>query len=163
MKNIISAEICRKCGACCKNYPFVELSKNDINVLEEQTALNFDLFTNQKGREGEEYFLQFQENGDCFFLQGNDGSYFCGVYEARPGICKKYPSEPLQKKVCDAHMVKCLSAQGPNGTVPLTGAAQFFRQFVATCHLPSWVHVFTKWKQGSLSFGAKSRPSRLKR
>ena len=103
MENIISTEICNKCGTCCKNYPFVELSKNEINLLEQMTALHFAVFTNPKGKAVEEYFLQFKANGDCFFLNENNGSYSCGVYEARPGICKNYPSKPRQKEACYAN------------------------------------------------------------
>lgn len=109
MKNIISPEICKKCAQCCKNFPFIELSKNDINMLEKRTELHCDVFTNSKCEAAEEYFLQFKENGDCFFLVDEKGIYSCGVYEARPRICKNYPSEPLQKKVCDAHMGEFLS------------------------------------------------------
>ncbi|MBU1137477.1 MAG: YkgJ family cysteine cluster protein [Proteobacteria bacterium] len=109
MKNTISPEICKKCGECCKNYPFVELSVNDISLLEKLTTLHFALFTNPKGKVVEEYFLQFKANGDCFFLNGKNGNYSCGVYEARPGICKKYPSQPLQKKLCYANRGKVLN------------------------------------------------------
>jgi len=45
------------------------------------------------GKAVEEYFLQFQKNGDCFFLNENNGSYSCSVYEIRPEICKNYPSK----------------------------------------------------------------------
>lgn len=100
MKNIISTEICRKCAECCRNYPFVELSKYEIDLLAQVTGLHFDLFTNPKGKPVEEYFLQFRENGDCFFLNKNNGSYSCGVYEARPEICKKFPSKAIQKEAC---------------------------------------------------------------
>lgn len=109
MENIIITQICKKCADCCKNYPFVELSKNEINSLEQVAELNFYVFTNKKGKEVDEYFLQFQENGDCFFLNENNGSYSCGVYEERPGICKNYPSKPGQKEVCDANRRKFLS------------------------------------------------------
>jgi len=97
MDNIISNEMCKKCAECCKHYPFVELSPDEINELEKVTGLLCDVFTNPKG---EEYFLKFKENGDCFFLKKNDGEYSCGVYEARPDICRKYPSKPKQNEVC---------------------------------------------------------------
>jgi Fe-S-cluster containining protein len=109
MENIISTEICKKCSECCKNYPIVKLSKNEINLLEQVTGLHFDVFTNPMGKGVEKYCLQFQENGDCFFLNENNGSYSCAVYEARPGICKNYPSKPRQKEVCDANREKFLS------------------------------------------------------
>lgn len=103
MENIISSEICKKCGECCKHYPFVELSQNDIYELEKMTGLPLDVFANQKGEEVEEYFLSFKENGDCFFLNDNNGSCFCGVYEARPALCRKYPSKPSQNEVCHSN------------------------------------------------------------
>jgi len=103
MKNIISSEICKKCAECCKNYPFIKLYQNEISELEKLTGLPFDVFTNQKGEAIEEYFLQFKENGDCFFLNENNGNYSCIVYEARVGICRKYPSNPSENEVCDAN------------------------------------------------------------
>ena len=108
MENIILTEICKICAACCKNHPFVDLSKKEIHSLEQVTGLHSDVFTNPKGKVVEEYFLQFQENGHCFFLNENNGSFSCGVYETRPGICKNYPSKPMQKKVCDANSAKFL-------------------------------------------------------
>jgi len=103
MGNIVLSEICNKCAKCCKNYPFIELSQNEIYELEKLTGLPLDVFTNPKGEADEEYFLQFKENGDCFFLNENNGGYSCGVYEARSGICRNYPSKPNQNEVCDAN------------------------------------------------------------
>ena len=100
MENIIIDALCKKCAECCRNYPFVELSKNEIYEIEKLTKLPSDLFTNRKGEAGEEYFLQFKENGDCFFLNANNGDYSCGVYEARSKICRNYPSKPEQNEVC---------------------------------------------------------------
>ncbi len=108
-ENIISPEICKKCAECCKNHPFVELSKSEIDSLERLAGLPFDDFVNRKGEAVEEYFLKFTENGDCFFLKKKDGSYSCTVYEARPAICKNYPSRPRQKEACEANQKKTLS------------------------------------------------------
>lgn len=109
MENLILSEICKKCAECCKNYPFVELSQNEIHELEKMTGMPCDVFTNQKGEAGEGHFLKFKENGDCFFLNEDDDSYFCSVYEARSGICRNYPSKPSQNEVCNENkkMVKC--------------------------------------------------------
>ena len=103
MENIITSEICKKCAECCKNYPFVVLTQNEIYEIEKLTKLPSEFFTNQKGGAGEEYFLQFKENGDCFFLNENNGDYSCGVYEARSKICRNYPSKPSQNKICDSN------------------------------------------------------------
>ena len=104
MENTISSDICRKCAECCKHYPFVELSQNEICALEELTGLSPDAFTNPKDEGAEEYFLKFKENGDCFFLIQNSGGYSCGAYEARSKICRNYPSNPSQDEVCDANI-----------------------------------------------------------
>jgi len=109
MENRISTETCNKCGACCKNFPYIELSQNEINLLEQATALHFAVFTNLKGNAVKEYFLQFQANGDCFFLNENKGRYSCGVYDARPEICKNYPSKLGQKKACKTNREESLS------------------------------------------------------
>jgi Fe-S-cluster containining protein len=106
MEAIILSEICKKCATCCKNYPFVDLSKKEIHSLEKVTGVHSGMFTNPKGKAVEEYFLQFQENGYCCFLNENNGSFSCGVYEARPGICKNYPSKPSQREVCEANSEK---------------------------------------------------------
>lgn len=100
---MITNEICKKCAECCKNYPFVELSKNEILEIEKLIGLPSVLFTNEKDEAGEEYFLQFKENGDCFFLNGNNGTYSCGIYEARSEICRNYPSKPIQNEACNSN------------------------------------------------------------
>lgn len=101
-------DICKRCAECCKNHPFVDLSHNEIKTLEKAAGLHFDIFTNQKGNKVEEYFLQFKDNGFCFFLNENNGIFSCAVYESRPEICKNYPSKPRQKDLCDANMQKLL-------------------------------------------------------
>ncbi len=106
MENIILAEICKKCAECCKNYPFVNLSKDEIHYLELLTGLDSDVFAIQKRKGIEGYFLQFQDNGNCFFLGEKNGDFSCKVYEARPEICREYPGKPLQKKICNAHKKK---------------------------------------------------------
>lgn len=100
MKNIISFENCCQCAECCKNYPYVELSKYDIDVLEHVTGFPFEVFTNPKGNVIEEYFLKFRDNGHCFFLNENHGRYACGVYDSRPQICRNFPSKRVQAENC---------------------------------------------------------------
>jgi len=76
------------------------VSENDVKALEEKTGLHRDVFSNQKGEAVDEYFLGFQKNGSCFFLNENNGGYSCGVYEARPKVCRNYPSNPRQEEFC---------------------------------------------------------------
>ena len=78
----------------------MELTSDDIKTLEQATGLRWDVFAHQKGEEVGEYFMGFQENGDCFFLKQRDGKYSCGVYESRPQLCRTYPSNPKQDELC---------------------------------------------------------------
>ena len=105
MENILLSEVCKKCAQCCKHFPFIELSQNEIIQLEETTGLCFDVFTNPKSETGEGFFLQFKEDGDCFFLNEHNGEYSCGVYDARGAICRNYPSKPKQKEACYANKI----------------------------------------------------------
>ena len=109
MKSVRLTEICKKCAECCRNHPFVDLSEKEIHSLELATGLDSDLFTNSKGMEVEEYFLQFRENGDCIFLNEKDGHFSCDVYEARPGVFKNYPSRTAQECFCEASSEKFLT------------------------------------------------------
>ena len=86
---------------CCKNFPFVELSRAEVDSIAQLTGLPIDVFTNAKGRVVEEYFLNFKENGDCFFLNEDDGHYSCSVYEVRSAICRNYPANAKQIAFCD--------------------------------------------------------------
>jgi uncharacterized protein len=107
MQKTTSSEICTMCGECCKNYAYVELSRNDVAALETFTGLSPDVFANTKDEARGEYFMQFKENGDCVFLNEDDGRYSCSVYEARSGKCRNYPSTPSQIEVCNANRQMC--------------------------------------------------------
>lgn len=103
-----SKKMCENCAECCKHYSFIELSQIEIKALEIFTGLRFDVFTYAKGKAVEEYFLKFKKNGYCYFLNNNNGTYSCSVYEARPSICRNYPSNSSQNKACDANSNACL-------------------------------------------------------
>ena len=100
---------CKECAECCKNYPSIKISKNEINSLELFTGLHLGIPTNSNGKKYEGYLLQFKDNGDCFFLNKNNGSYSCNVYEVRPDICKNYPSSLRQKETCAFNRKKSIS------------------------------------------------------
>ena len=100
MEDAASGEICKKCADCCRHYAFVKLSQDEIHALEKVTGLRLDAFANPQDKGGEEYFLKSKEDGDCIFLNRNSDNYSCDVYEARPAICRDYPSTPSQDEVC---------------------------------------------------------------
>lgn len=92
---------CRECATCCRNVAFVRLSQLEIETIEEFTGLHFSMFTYPLATEGEGRFLKFKENGDCIFLNRNEGTFSCQVYEVRSKICRDYPSSQKQNEVCD--------------------------------------------------------------
>ena len=91
---------CINCAACCRNFPYIQLSQTDVEAIESFTGLAPDEFSNSGEREGEKRFLKFTENGDCIFLKMTDGSYACRIYEARSTICRAYPATDTQHHTC---------------------------------------------------------------
>lgn len=73
METITSSEICKNCAECCKHFSFIEVSQVEIDALEKFTGLRSDVFTHSNGKAVEGYFLKFKENGDCYFLNVNNG------------------------------------------------------------------------------------------
>lgn len=106
MENALLSEICKKCAQCCKGYSFINLSQNEIGAIERYTGLHFKLFTNRIGKTDEGHFLKFKNDGDCFFLNNNNGIYSCSIYDVRSKICRDYPSNPIQNEVCRANQMK---------------------------------------------------------
>ena len=104
-----TSAMCQQCGGCCRKFPYVELSQEDMERLQGHTGLDSEAFTNGNGKAVEEYFLKFQANGDCVFLKNEGGHYACSVYEARPDLCRSYPSSAVQIKFCDATWLKELN------------------------------------------------------
>jgi len=96
----ISGEICQRCAECCKHYPFVKLSRDEVLALGKLTGLPLEVFAHPIGGPGEGYFLLFQENGSCIFLTETAGEHSCSVYKARSALCREYPSTPPQHEVC---------------------------------------------------------------
>ena len=89
---------CKTCGQCCKNYPFIMMSNTEVERLEATSGLSREVFSHPHN---DGHFLLFQENTGCFFLKGDVGSYYCGVYEGRPNICRSYPSTTDQINTCE--------------------------------------------------------------
>ena len=96
----ISTHICTSCGTCCRDFPYIQLSQNEIEKIESFTGLASEEFTNGGERDGEKRFMKFKENGDCVFLNMTDGAYSCSAYEARSNLCREYPVTDIQDKTC---------------------------------------------------------------
>jgi Fe-S-cluster containining protein len=87
---------CAKCPAYCCTYTEIEVQKRDI----ERLARHFDLGF----REAEEKFTKLDAKGEVRMLRHKKDKIFdstcmlldqekrrCTVYDARPGVCRKYP------------------------------------------------------------------------
>jgi len=95
-----TTQVCNGCGSCCRNFPYIRLSQDDIKSLENFTGLTLEEFTENIDKAAKKRFMKFQKNGDCIFLNIIDGSYSCSVYEARPVTCRDYPSTDIQIETC---------------------------------------------------------------
>ncbi|WP_419660043.1 conserved uncharacterized protein, UPF0153 [Desulfosarcina variabilis str. Montpellier] len=91
---------CITCAECCKNYPYISLSQSEVILIAKCTTLNVDQFAESKEKEAGSYFLKFNKNGDCYFLEYDNGTYCCQIYEIRPYICRNYPDTTIQKEYC---------------------------------------------------------------
>jgi Fe-S-cluster containining protein len=82
---------CTTCANCCKTST-TEVSERDIEKLARHfriTAAQFIAdYTTVEEDEGQmTRVLKFSEPAGCVFLDGK----LCSVYDARPGICQRYP------------------------------------------------------------------------
>ena len=98
--------MCTQCGTCCKAFPFVRITKEDIERLIDFTQLPLSQIANSDRADKPGYFLQFKENGECIFLTSSNNNYYCSVYQARPSLCRSYPKEESQFKVCNENIIK---------------------------------------------------------
>ena len=94
-----STHRCISCGTCCRDFPYIQLSQDEIEAIESFTGLAPEAFSNDE-RNGGRRFMKFKEDGDCVFLDLTEGAYTCRVYEARPGICSGYPTNEIQDRTC---------------------------------------------------------------
>jgi len=82
---------CTQCANCCKTST-TEVTERDIEKLARHLHTTPEKFiadyTMLEADEGQmTRVLKFSEADGCVFLEGN----LCSVYDARPGICQRYP------------------------------------------------------------------------
>ncbi|HUQ25502.1 MAG TPA: YkgJ family cysteine cluster protein [Burkholderiales bacterium] len=90
---------CAKCPAYCCSYPEIEITRRDLARLAKHFELTFAQaearFTKYDAKEGSR-LLRHQKDRVfdtvCMFL--DQKTRRCGVYEARPGVCRDYPDSP---------------------------------------------------------------------
>jgi len=95
-----STPVCTSCGACCRNFPFVKILQSDVDRLEAFTGDAPVAFSNIDEIDSDKLFMKFNDSGDCVYLKKVAGRYACGVYEARPDICRAYPANNVENNAC---------------------------------------------------------------
>ena len=69
-------------------------------MIKKYTTFQIYQFAESKEKDKGNYFLKFNEDGDCCFLGHENGIYSCMIYDIRPGICKSYPDTTIQRQYC---------------------------------------------------------------
>ena len=82
---------CTPCANCCKTST-TEVTEHDIEKLARHLRITpqqfIDRYTMMEDDLGTMVrILKYAEGSGCVFLEGN----LCTVYDARPGICQRYP------------------------------------------------------------------------
>ncbi|HEV2707241.1 MAG TPA: YkgJ family cysteine cluster protein [Pyrinomonadaceae bacterium] len=86
---------CSKCPAfCCSVYERVQTSDRDITRLAKHFGVSFDTARRRytKMYEGERVLRRVKDEifeETCMFL--NQETRGCGIYHARPAVCREYP------------------------------------------------------------------------
>ena len=87
---------CKRCGYCCTLR--VRLSQLDILRITRLGHKKKDFI--EKDARGKPCIKII--NNDCYFLKRKNKKTSCTIYNARPKVCRQYPSE-LQLKECSAY------------------------------------------------------------
>jgi len=90
---------CAKCPAYCCSYPEIEITRRDLARLARHFGVSFEQaeerYTKYDAKQGVR-LLRHQKDTVfdtvCVFL--DQKTRRCGVYEARPGVCRDYPDSP---------------------------------------------------------------------
>jgi Fe-S-cluster containining protein len=87
---------CDKCPAFCCTYDEIEITTRDIERLAKHFDLGFrqavDRFTKVRAEDGKPLLRHRKDkvfDSACMFLDQEKRR--CTVYDARPGVCRKYP------------------------------------------------------------------------
>jgi uncharacterized protein len=88
---------CNKCPAyCCSIYDRVQVTKRDVNRLARHFHVSVETaqrrYTRINRETGERVLRRVEDSifaETCMFL--NQETRGCGIYHARPGVCREYP------------------------------------------------------------------------
>jgi uncharacterized protein len=95
---------CQRCAACCRWPGQVKVSDFEIASIAAFLGLEEDDFIQRFTRlrqQRDGLALIDKENGECFFLEGND----CVINDVKPQQCRNFPNKwnfPGWRQVCEA-------------------------------------------------------------
>ena len=88
---------CSKCPGYCCSYPVIELKQRDVDRLARHFGITPEQARKKYTRKGHGHEMIMRRKEDEHF--GRICQFFdtekrnCGVYKARPGICRRFPQE----------------------------------------------------------------------
>ena len=88
---------CSKCPGYCCSYPVIQCTKRDVERLARHFGVPVEVAERRFVREGHGVKRILRRKRDehfgkiCRFFDTEKRN--CGVYEARPAICRKFPAE----------------------------------------------------------------------
>jgi Fe-S-cluster containining protein len=90
---------CLKCPGYCCSYPEIEITKRDIERLARHFGIDFDRAVERYTKyDGRKNIYMLRHRRDHIFqstcMMFDQEKRRCTVYEARPGVCRKYPDAP---------------------------------------------------------------------
>ncbi len=78
---------CKRCGECCKGTPKVDIE--EIKKIERLGLRREEFIELLNGIP----YIKTVDGGCVFLGQEKSGIHYCKIYDARPTICRLYPSE----------------------------------------------------------------------
>jgi len=126
---------CSECGSCCTGEPgYVWVTKEEIRRIADFLGREDGwLEKSHLRRVGFRYSLTEKKNGDCIFLEQENGRGGCRIYPVRPLQCRTWPFWPSNLRSADAWDEAVLKCPGIN-----TGKHYDFAQIEAIRTQKSW-------------------------
>ncbi len=95
---------CFRCGHCCRLWVFLGYEETERIMEHTKLSLNeFAIVYWDRSVGPEECLVLKQEDSACLFLRNgrNPREKYCGIYEARPRVCREFVPSYLRRECQD--------------------------------------------------------------